>query len=78
MGSPDKTWHEGDSLACQPKDIHVLSHYCVLSTQWFELWDLVIVFVCNSLQSATCVFEMVCKVQHKQTCSDTFGLNRLN
>ena len=56
----------------------VLSHYCVLSAQWFELRDLVIVCVCNGLQSATCAFAMVCKAQHDRTCSDTFGLNRLN
>ena len=56
----------------------VLSHYCVLSAQWFELRDLVIVCVCIGLQSATCAFAKVCKAQHDRTCSDTFGLNRLN
>ena len=47
----------------------VLSHYCVLSTQWFELRDLVIVCVCNGLQSA---MLCVCKGLHGATRTNMF------
>ena len=42
----------------------VLSHYCVLSAQWFELLDLVIGSVLQCLQSAMCLYAMICKAQH--------------
>ena len=52
--------------SCEP---HVLSHYCVLSTQWFEPQDLVIVCVCNGLQST---MLCVCKGLHGATQTNIF------
>ena len=65
-----------ESLLCTQRTVVGTAgfSYCV-RLQWFAKRN---VCVCNGLQSATCMFAMVCKAQHERTCSDTFGLNRIN